>query len=374
MKKLISVLISVLILSGSCVFTYADSYPETYEIGGFLNVISFNVDGLPVPSFLSSTNRPPLKATRILADEVKNSGCDIFCAQEDFNFHNTLKYGLEMEYSTLTSGGAGIGDGLNIFSKYPVYNVERVAWESAFGVFDCGSDELTPKGFLCCTVEISENVFVDVYTLHADAWEDEHSMQAKADQFDQLKDYIDSHSGRDRAVILTGDFNTNYSVFRSGYKSGNYKVDLYGKLMDCFVNQGFKDAWVEAQNNGDYDIDYSQMYSRFGCPYQRTWDTLDHIFYRDGGGVSFVLNDCTYESFDGDGVDWGGHVSDHAAVRAVLQYNVDYASLNVPDEKITETFNLFESINCSAYKLCALLFKVFANLPSLFENGIGWIK
>lgn len=370
MKKIISVLLAIIIFTGCMSFAYAEEETST----GTLNVVSFNVDGLPVPSFLSSTGRQPLKATRILAQQLNAADCDILCAQEDFNFHNTLKNTLDMDYATLTSGGAGIGDGLNIFSKYPIYNVKRVAWDSAYGIYDCGSDELTPKGILYCTVEVEDGVYIDVYTLHADAWEDDRSMIAKSEQFDQLIELVETLSGTDRAVLLTGDFNTNYAVFRDGYKNGSYNVDLYSKLMDNFIGHGFKDAWIEYNNDGNYDFTYGEMYNRYGCAYPRVWDTLDHIYYRDGAGVSLELVSAVYDAFDTDEVTWDGHVSDHAAVKTTFKYTVNKDEVIAPETLETETFNLSETIVNAVVSLGILVIKALVNLPSLFENGIGWIK
>ena len=370
-KKILCILLAVLVFIGCVSFASAE---DDGTMTGTLNVVSFNVDGLPVPSFLSSTKRPPLKATKILAQQVKAADCDILCAQEDFNFHNTLKNNLGMDYATLTSGGAGVGDGLNIFSKYPIYNVNRVAWDSAYGIFDCGSDELTPKGILYCTVEIADGVFVDVYTLHADAWEDERSMTAKAEQFDQLIELIETVSGTDRAVLLTGDFNTNYAVFRDGYKNGNYKIDLCQKLMDNFIGHGFKDAWIEYNNDGNYDFTYGEMYNRYGCAYPRVWDTLDHVYYRDGAGVSLELLSAVYDGFDTDEVTWDGHVSDHAAVKTSFKYTVNKDELKKPEKLETEEFDFFTYTAVGAGRLCELVLKAVANLPLLFKNGIGWIK
>ncbi|MCQ2485702.1 MAG: endonuclease/exonuclease/phosphatase family protein [Clostridia bacterium] len=369
LRKVLSALLSIImIVSCMCIVSSAE------ETTGTLNVVSFNVDGLPVPSFLSSTKRNPLKSTKIMAEQINASDCDILCAQEDFNFHRTLEKNLDMEYATLTSGGAGIGDGLNIFSKYPIYNVNRVAWDSAYGIFDCGSDELTPKGILYCTIEIEDGVFVDVYTLHADAWEDDKSMTAKAEQFDQLMELIETVSGTDRAVILTGDFNTNYSVFREGYKAGRYNVDLCQKLLDNFVSHGFKDSWIEYNNNGNYDFTYNEMYNRYGCQYNRVWDTLDHVYYRDGAGVSFELISAVYEDFDSDEVTWDGHVSDHSAVKTSLKYTVNKAELKAPEALTTEKYDFFTSTAVGAGRLVELVFKAIVNLPLLFKNGIGWIK
>lgn len=370
MKKIISVLLCLIITLG-CV-TVANAESENI-ITGKLNVICCNVDGLPIPSFLSSTKRPVLKATRLLAQQINSAECDILCAQEDFNLHSVLEKNLDMEYSTITSGGAAVGDGLNIFSKFPIYNEGREAWKSAYGVFDCGSDELTPKGIQYCTVEIEKDVFVDVYNLHADAWEDENSMDAKADQFDQLINLIEEHSGTDRAVILAGDFNTNYSVFRGGYQSGQYKVDLCQKLLDNFIGHGFKDAWVEINNGGNYDFTYGEMKARYGTEYPRNWDTLDHVYYRDGAGVSFKIEEAYYDDFSCNEITWDGYLSDHAALRTVISYTVDTSKTTTAEKNVAVKDNQRHLID-ACFTLCGTLLKIIFNLPSLFKNGIGWIK
>lgn len=371
MKKFLSILLAVIIFAGCTSLAFAE---DGGTITGTLNVVSFNVDGLPIPSFLSSTKRDPIKATKLIAEQINASDCDILSVQEDFNMHNILQDNLDMDYATLTSGGVAVGDGLNFFSKKPIYNVGRIAWNSAYGVYDCGSDELTPKGILYCTVEIADGVFVDVYNIHADAWEDEKSMQAKSEQFDQLIELIEEHSGTDRAVILTGDFNVNYSVFRDGYKNGNYKIDLCQKLLDNFIGHGFKDAWIEYNNGGNYDFTYGEMYEKYGCTYPRTWDTLDHVFYRDGAGVSFELLEAVYDGFDCDGITWDGHLSDHAAVKTKLAYTINPDELPTLESKETETFNLGEYISAAIKTITKTLIKAIINIPELIKNGIGWIK
>ena len=370
MKKVFCLLLCVLLCCGTALFAAAQDAAYTKP----LRVISFNVDGLPIPAALSSTKRPAAEATRLLAQQVNAAGCDILCAQEDFNYHSVLSRELDMDYSTLTSGPAVVGDGLNIFSKTPIYNVQRVAWDAAYGVFDCGSDELTPKGVLCCTVEIDPGVFVDVYTLHADAWEDDDSMLAKAAQFDQLLALIDAYSGTDRAVLLTGDFNTNYTTFREGYASGHYNVDLCQKLLDNFVANGFCDAWVEANADSRYDFTSAEMYARYGVPYPRTWDTLDHTYYRDGKGVTFTLEDAYYDDRDCDEITWPGHLSDHAAVCAVFACTIDRTQTTAPETLTTERVNPIRSLIRAVTAIARTLWTAIAHLPDLVKNGIGWIK
>lgn len=371
LKRWTAVLLSVCLVV-SCALCAAGEDASAVQTKT-LNVISFNVDGLPIPSFLSSTRRPAAKATRLLAQQVKNAGCDILCVQEDFNYHGILSRELDMAYRTVTSGPAVIGDGLNVFSRCPIYNVRRVPWETAYGVFDCGSDELTPKGILCCTVEIADGAYVDVYTLHADAWEDDGSMYAKASQFDQLLRLIESNSA-DRAVLLTGDFNVNYSVFRAGYENGRYPVDLCQKLLDNFVANGFSDAWVEANNGGDYQFTYSEMYERYGCDYPRVWDTLDHVFYRSGKGVTLSLQSAAYDGFDCDGIDWDGYLSDHAAVVTSFACTVDSRQTSAPDVLQRQTPQPAQYVRHAVTAVAATLWMVMSHLPDLVKNGIGWIK
>ena len=162
MKKIISILLAVVLFVGCTSLAFAEN---DNTIKGTLNLVSFNVDGLSIPAALSSTKRDPIKATGLIAKQINASDCDILSVQEDFNLHPILEKNLDMKYATLTSGGVAVGDGLNVFSKYPVYNVGRVPWRTAYGVYDCGSDELTPKGILYCTVEIADGVFIDVYNI-----------------------------------------------------------------------------------------------------------------------------------------------------------------------------------------------------------------
>lgn len=370
MKKLLCALLSVVLLFSLTVSSFAEANEPTQKT---LRVMSFNVDGLPIPTALSSTKRPASKAMKLIAAQVNAWDCDILCAQEDFNYHNTLQQGLDMPYATLTSGPAVVGDGLNVFSKYPIYNVGRVAWDEAYGVFNCGSDELTPKGILYCTVELADGVFVDVYTLHADAWEDAASMQAKAAQFDQLERLIAQNSA-DRAVILTGDFNTNYSIFRDGYLNGSYKVDLCQKLLDNFVSQGFKDAWIEYNNDGNYEFTYAEMAERYGCSYHRTWDTLDHVFYRDGAGVHFDLQEAVYEGFDCEEMTWQGHLSDHAAVCVTLSCTLDAENASAPATLEKQVFRPIRYFVEGTAHVLRTIWVALVHIPSLIRDGLDWLK
>lgn len=116
------------------------------------------------------------------------------------------------------------------------------------------------------------------------------------------------------------------------------------------------------------------MYERYGCDYPRTWDTLDHVFYRDGAGISFELLEAVYDGFDCDGITWNGHLSDHAAVRTKLAYTVNPDELSTLESKETEVFNLGEYFSSAIKTITKTLIKAIVNIPELIKNGIGWIK
>ena len=93
---------------------------------------------------------------------------DVVNVQEDFNYHSYLYAADTHPYRTATSGGAGIGDGLNTLSNdaYDADDFERDRWNSC--QLDSG-DCLTPKGFTFMRVRLAEGGYVDFYNLHANA-------------------------------------------------------------------------------------------------------------------------------------------------------------------------------------------------------------
>ena len=142
-RKLTALLLCAVFCLCACLPAFAQDTNET----GTLKILNYNVDGLPLPAFLSSTGRNPLACSKQIPAKLNAFGADIIAVQEDFNFHTILKTHIDAKYTTYHSGGIPFGDGLNFYSNLPLYNITRVPWEKAYGIFDAGSDELTPKGF-----------------------------------------------------------------------------------------------------------------------------------------------------------------------------------------------------------------------------------
>ena len=223
LKKLLAVALSGLVLAG-CFGgnAYAE---ETGNRTGTFNVLSLNVAGLP--GIISSSD--PAANTIKMSPLLNNY--DIVSVQEDFAYDNQLRTYLTFPYQTAHSGNVPFGDGMNIFSRFPIYQSTRYKWNDAYGFITNGADQMTPKGILYTTIEIEEGFFVDVYDIHTDADCDEGSLAARRSNMEQLAELILARSAG-RAVIVIGDTNSRYT--REG---DNFETAV---LDPC----GLTDAWI----------------------------------------------------------------------------------------------------------------------------------
>lgn len=367
MKKFLSiVLAAVMAFSFSAVAFAAENEaePETASTGS-IKILDMNVDGLPVPAGFSKDNKSPIKSANSIIEFINKNSADIVSTQENFNFFPMYKTKLSYDNISAYNGGAAVGDGLAVASKYKLWNVKHVPWDVACGVLDCGSDELTPKGFMVATIEIEDGVYVDYYTLHADACEDEGSLQAKREQFDQLCDFIDSYSA-DRAVILAGDFNSNYTIV------------LGDVLRDKFVARGFKDTWIETQNGGDYNPSYSELYERYGkVNYWGYYDCLDKVYYRDGANLKFEAKThdyvfCYTNNQEGERV----LASDHAAIITELEYKTVKADMQSMELKAERRTTVFTLLFRAAKTIVKDIFLLIKQIPALIagDTKLDWMK
>ncbi|MER5750563.1 jacalin-like lectin [Streptomyces sp. NPDC002088] len=259
--------------------------PAAAATTGTFNVLTYNVAGLP--EGLSSGNpatNTPLISPRLAAYDIVN-------VQEDFNYHAALYAGDNHAYRTATSGGAGIGDGLNTLSDYPFEDFERVKWN------DCtGTNCLTPKGFTLARVRLAEGVFVDLYNVHTNADDTDDALAARRANVEQLSDFIQANSAGN-AVIVMGDTNTRYT--RTG--------DNIRTLAD---ENGLTDAWVKLVKGGTRP---TQGAEPLLCPTTaptNDCEVVDKIFYR--GSKLLTLNATRYNNEWASFLDSsGGNLSDH---------------------------------------------------------------
>lgn len=361
-KKVISIIMATVLLFLVGITSFASDSDEVKS--GTMKIINMNVDGLPVPSFLSSVKKSPIASANAIINFLNRYDADFVMMQENFALYPYYQKKLAYDNITGFVGGTGVGDGLGIASKYYLYNVKHIPWNTACGILNCGSDELTPKGFMVATAEIEDGVYIDIYTIHADANEDEGSLKAKVEQFDQLCDYIDTYS-KDRAVIVTGDFNANFTIV------------LGDVLREKFVDNGFKDTWVEACNNGNYNFTYSEMYEKYHADYWGHYDGLEKMFYRGTDTLTLEAKSheyvfCTVENTEGQTV----NAADHAASVVEMTYTVTADQTpDVPLEK-EQAMNASELLKKAVKYLSKALKLIISQIPGLIKGDIdiGWGK
>ncbi|MFR0359280.1 jacalin-like lectin [Streptomyces sediminimaris] len=245
---------------------------------GSFSVLSYNVAGLPAA--VNSAPTPRESSTTAIGQRI--APYDIVHVEEDFNYHAYL-YAADTAhaYRTPTSGGAGIGSGLNTLSKVPydTDDFERVHWNSC--QVDSG-DCLTPKGFTFMRERLAEGVYVDFYNLHTNAGTNDGDEASRADNLNQLTAFIKAHSAGN-AVVVMGDTNTRYTR----------AADTIGEFASA---NGLTDAWVQLIRGGIPPAKGSDalVCDQSGATVPNTCEVVDKVLYRGSKLVS--LNATSYNN------------------------------------------------------------------------------
>ncbi len=346
MKKITSVLLCLLMIFS--LFSFI-SFAEEKKT---LSLLSYNVAGLPdFKALVGKGDKDVRKNQQDIGKILNSRNYDVIAVQEDFAYHTSLEKELSsFSYKTYHTGGVPGGDGMNFYSKYPLYNEERTTWNKAYGVLADGADEMTPKGILYCVLDLGDGVLVDFYDIHADAYGDAGSKEARRDNFKQLAQIINAR-GTDRLVIVTGDFNIYFHALNAD--DGLYESFVEG----C----GLKDSWVELHNNGDYK-NFADCRKEYGNEAWGVWESVEKFLYRDGGGVSLVPTESEYEFLYSDDKT---ALSDHATINAVFEItkgedfkesNISL-SVNKPDK--------FDSFIKKVFLFFTDFFKALAHIDEL---------
>jgi hypothetical protein len=261
---------------------------------GSFSVLSYNVAGLP--EGISSAPTPRQSSTTTIGQRI--APYDVVHVEEDFNYHSYLYAGdTAHAYRTPTSGGAGIGSGLNTLSKIPydTDDFERVKWNSC--QVDSG-DCLTPKGFTFMRERLAEGVYVDFYNLHTNAGTNDGDEASRADNLNQLTAFIKTHSAGN-AVVVMGDTNTRYTRTAD-------------TIAEFGAANGLTDAWVQLIRGGTPPAKGSDalVCDQSGATVPNTCEVVDKVLYRGSRLVS--LNATSYNNEHGKFLtDAGLMLSDH---------------------------------------------------------------
>ncbi|MFF4315571.1 jacalin-like lectin [Streptomyces sp. 900105755] len=274
MRRLVACLAAAVAALGGLTAT---ATPAAAAGSGTFSVLTYNVAGLP--EGLSSAPTPRDTSTTEIGKRI--APYDIVNVQEDFNYHAYLYATDTHPYRTATSGGAGIGSGLNTVSDYDwdEDDFQRVGWNSC--QIDSG-DCLTPKGFTFMRERLAEGVYVDFYNLHTNAGTNDGDEASRADNLSQLTSFISTHSAGN-AVVVMGDTNTRYT--RSA-----------DTIAEFASNNGLTDAWVQLIRGGSAPAKGSDalVCDQSGATVPNTCEVVDKVLYRSSKLVN--LNATSYNN------------------------------------------------------------------------------
>jgi len=277
-------IVCVLIASVGCKKETTETSPKE----GTFTALTYNVAGLPEGI---NADQHPVEHMPLISPRLNNY--DLVTVQEDFYYHDVLikdnRHPYKSKYFALEGG---LGDGLNMFSRFVILNYMRTAWDNCHGT-DC----LTPKGFTYSRVKLTPQAYIDVYDLHCNAGIDSGDLVARRANILQLCAYIKFRS-KDHAVIIMGDTNCRYT--RTG--------DNIRELLAL----GFKDVWIEKEKSGILPEQNGVV---------DPGEVVDKIFYR--GNSMIQLTPLEYALPAEDFLDANGEwLSDHRPVYTKFQFNV----------------------------------------------------
>lgn len=355
MKKAISLILSVLMVFSLFAIAGAE---ETAASADF-SVLCYNVAGLPDISFITGGDSRDVPGNQVtIGNFVTENRYDIFAAQEDFGYHDKLVSALpDYAYQTFHRGGVPFGDGTSTFTRtFPIYNEDHIVWNKLYGIADDGADQFSTKGITYTCIEIADGVYLDFYNIHADAYGDEGSVEARRDNFNQLKELINGRTV-DRPVIVTGDFNA-------------YLFNDTSNLREILVDgAGLKDAWVETKNNGDYDNcdEWLNTYGGGWTGKWGQWDSVERFMYKDGGGVSLTCTDFEYINVLNAK---GQACSDHYAASANFSFTVSENTTGSGNVSVTR-YNTIQEFLRRVYEFFKALILGISNFDKVREY-FGW--
>ncbi|MDD7103359.1 MAG: hypothetical protein PUI30_00710, partial [Bacteroidales bacterium] len=135
---------------------------------------------------------PGAVGTQAIGQYIVDKGIDILGLSEDFNYNGDLIVGLQNNYHMGTWRGridaSGIFSGLHFNTDGLMFllknqnssgqnmsysNETWVQWEESLGGLSNGANENVDKGYRFYTVNLGDNVKIDVYILHMNTAEND---------------------------------------------------------------------------------------------------------------------------------------------------------------------------------------------------------
>lgn len=318
---------------------------------------ALNIDGLPqtMAGFTVNADGPGAAGTQAIGKYIVDKGIDILGLSEDFNYNGDLIVGLDNNYQMGTWRGridaSGIFSGLHFNTDGLMFllknqnssgqnmsysNETWVQWEESLGGLSNGANENVDKGYRFYTVNLGDNVKIDVYILHMNTAEGSAQIALQDRQLTQLANAILAN-GDGRPKLIIGDTNCRYTR--------NKVVD--NLITPLSASYDIKDVWVEKFRNGTaptYGSEALMVSDPSKSESYKTGEIVDKIFYLNpkGGNLSFTLNDLVFDADNYKNAE-GTLLGDHVPVIATFTISgtlsdENYTAATQPEFWVGEKF------------------------------------
>jgi len=224
-----------------------------------INVLAYNVWALNPIGISGIVSKSASERFKQLKDKIKGYDAivfsELFANSERAMLLDTLK--LEYPYQTrvVDKPGSLEDGGVLIVSRWPIEKEAQMTFQQC-----SGSDCMASKGVMYALINKGGNPY-HIFGSHTQAWSTEEGRTVRAQQFEQMRDFIDNQniSGAE-PVIIAGDLNVDKIKHLPEYEQMLKtliaeevpRLNSYAYTFDGTVN-----AWTtdEEKNNKEY-LDY----------------------------------------------------------------------------------------------------------------------
>lgn len=285
-------------VSGDDFYYVIDPQPSTPTLGNAnqFNVLAYNVWAL-LPGLVSKSVSERLS---LIADKVDGYDAIVFSELFDNSRRNTFLNAIKHQYPYQTAvvdrWGSLEDGGVVIVSRWPIET------ERQFTFDQCNGDDCTAaKGVMYAAIN-KQGTKYHLFGSHTQAWSAPKNQNTRADQFRQMKAFIDNQNiPYDEAVLIAGDLNVDKAHFAQEY------ANMLGILNanDVIPSVGYPytaDGSVNAWTSGSPEyLDYV-LYSK---------DHKQPVAQQAKVLAPRSVNSSVFTKYD---------LSDHFAVEAILNY------------------------------------------------------
>lgn len=265
----------------------SDSKPIELQLEGELQIISYNIHGLPAA--ITGDDTPG----RIATLSPMLNDFPLVALQEDWDVANhdlivnNTAHPYEDYFDEKITDDKQYGSGLSFFSALEILSVQHTHYEECNGYLDGASDCFASKGFQRLEIPLNAEQSIHIYNTHLEAGGGADDQAARDAQVTQLLAAFEADSS-DTPLIFLGDTNLHYDDPDDA------------PLLDRFLDAGLEESCLLVD-----------------CP-EPNW--IDKVFIRSSSSVTLTVTEWKHEDQFVDSA--GEALSDHPAISSRISWQI----------------------------------------------------